>query len=527
MKRRIFRNQVAAAIAAFIIMTVASCSSNKEKTSTEAYLIPKPVNMTATGGTFALDNKAVISFSGGLPEVEKLAGYLQSILKPATGFSLVLKHVETAPESGIYIGLAGEAKEGDEGYELNISKKLVQLTATTPAGLFHGIQTLRQMFPPEIELKSAQNLKWEIAACSISDHPLYAYRGMMLDVSRHFFKVEDVKKLIDQIAYYKMNALHLHLSDDQGWRIEIKSWPKLTEIGGSTQVGGGKGGFYTQEEYSDLVKYAAERYITIVPEIDMPGHTNAALASYAELNCDGKATQLYTGIEVGFSSFCTKKDITYKFIDDVVGEIAALTPGPWFHIGGDESHSTKKEDYIPFVNKVQDIVANHQKQIIGWDDISIGTLKPNTIAQYWSNAGNAKNAVGQGAKLIMSPAKKAYLDMQYDKDTKLGLHWAAYIEVDSAYIWDPATLVPGITRENILGIESPLWAETLTTLDEIEYMVFPRLPGYAEIGWTEPSHRNWEEYKVRLAEHGDRFKAMGIDYYPSSKVPWKTVEKAK
>jgi hexosaminidase len=453
-------------------------------------------------------------------EAEKLAGYLQMKLKPATGFNLDLQQAQAAPETGIYIALSGEKNDGDESYKLDVSKKLVKLTAGTPAGLFHGIQTLRQMFPPEVELTSVQERKWEIPARSISDKPLYSYRGMMLDVSRHFFSVEDVKRLIDQISYYKMNVLHLHLSDDQGWRIEIKSWPKLTEVGGSTQVGGGKGGFYTQEEYSDIVKYAAERYVTIVPEIDMPGHTNAALASYPELNCNDKATELYTGTEVGFSSLCTKKEITYKFIDDVVKEIAALTPGPWFHIGGDESHSTKREDYIPFINRVQEIVVKNGKQIIGWDDISIGTLKPNTTAQYWANAENAKNAVSQGAKLIISPAAKAYLDMQYDKNTKLGLHWAAYIEVDSAYNWDPARLVPGITRENILGVEAPLWAETITNMDEIEYMVFPRLPGYAEIGWTEPLQRNWDEYKLRLAEHGARFKAMGIDYYQSAKVPW-------
>jgi hexosaminidase len=333
--------------------------------------------------------------------------------------------------------------------------------------------------------------------------------------------VEFVKKFIDTMAMHKFNTLQLHLTDDQGWRIEIKSWPKLTEIGGSTQVGGGKGGFYTQEQYSDLVKYAADRFITIVPEIDMPGHTNAALASYPELNCNGKATELYTGTEVGFSTFCTKKDITYKFIDDVVREISELTPGPWFHMGGDESHATKKEDYIPFVNKVQDIVISHNKQVIGWDEISLGTIRPNSSAQFWANAENAKNAVSQGAKLIMSPAAKAYLDMQYDKSTKLGLHWAAYIEVDSAYNWDPANLVPGITKDNILGVESPLWTETITNLDEIEYMVFPRLPGYAEIGWTDPSQRNWDEYKERLANHGPRFSALGIDYYPSSLVPWK------
>jgi hexosaminidase len=226
------------------------------------------------------------------------------------------------------------------------------------------------------------------------------------------------------------------------------------------------------------------------------------------------------GTNVGFSTLCTKKDVTYKFIDDVVREISELTDGPYFHIGGDESHSTKREDYIPFINRVQEIVLSHNKKIIGWDDISIATLKPNTVAQHWANIENAKQAVEQGAKLIMSPATKTYLDMQYDSTSRLGLHWAAYVEVDSSYIWDPATLVPGITKENILGIEAPLWTETITNMDDIEYMVFPRLPGLAEIGWTSSSMRNWNEYKTRLAMHGERFKAMGIDFYQSKLVRW-------
>ena len=194
------------------------------------------------------------------------------------------------------------------------------------------------------------------------------------------------------------------------------------------------------------------------------------------------------------------KEITYKFVDDVVRELAALTPGPYIHIGGDESHVTKKEDYIPFIEKVQDIVLAHGKKVLGWDEISLSKLKPTSVAQFWANAENATRAVGQGAKVLMSPAAKAYLDMQYDKTTKLGLHWAAYIEVDKAYNWDPATLVPGIEKENILGVEAPLWSETITNMDEIEYMVFPRLPGIAEIGWTASPARNWDEYKVKARQ---------------------------
>jgi len=215
-----------------------------------------------------------------------------------------------------------------------------------------------------------------------------------------------------------------------------------------------------------------------------------------------------------------KKEVTYKFIDDVVREIVALTPGPYFHIGGDESHATKHDDYILFVEKVQNIVKSHGKTVIGWDEIATTKLIEGSVAQFWSKAANATLAVEQGAKVLFSPATRTYLDMQYDSTTKLGLHWAAYIEVDEAYKWDPATLVPGITKDQILGIEAPLWSETITNMDEIEYMVFPRLAGIAEIGWTPSEKRDWNEYKIRLGQHGERFKAMEIDYYPSKLVPW-------
>jgi hexosaminidase len=201
-----------------------------------------------------------------------------------------------------------------------------------------------------------------------------------------------------------------------------------------------------------------------------------------------------------------------------------MTPGPYFHIGGDESHATKVEDYIPFINKVQEIVALHGKQVLGWDEIALSTLKPNSVAQHWANISNAQKAVSQGAKILMSPAIKAYLDMQYDSTSPLGLHWAAYIEVDDAYNWDPATLVPGLGKENIIGVEAALWSETVKNLDEIEYMVFPRLPGYAEIGWTPASMRSWDEYKLRLAMHDKYFKTMGINYYKSKRVPWAETE---
>jgi hexosaminidase len=507
----------------FLLSTTIDSSLLAQSKSTLENLIPKPVSVTAGNGTFTVGNETGIYVEGDTPQLIQAAQSLADKLKPATGFALPVSSLKGDYKTGnIYLALnANDTELGDEGYALSISKEFIKVTANKPAGIFYAIQTIRQLLPAKVELSTPQQGPWEVPACTIRDYPTYGFRGSMLDVARHFFSVEDVKRYIDLISFYKMNILHLHLSDDQGWRIEIKAWPDLTTKGGSSEVGGGKGGFYTQEQYKDLVRYAMDKFVTVIPEIDMPGHTNAALASYAELNCNDSATKLYSGVEVGFSTLCTKKDITYKFVDDVIKELSKITPGQWIHIGGDESHATAKEDYIPFENRVQQIVKAHGKQVIGWDEIALSTIQPGSVAQYWADAGNSLNAVKQGAKIIMSPATRTYLDMKYNRATKLGQHWAAYIELDSAYDWNPASLVKDITKENILGIEAPLWTETITNMDEIEYMVFPRLIGIAEIAWSPSTGRNWEEYKMRLAEQASRMKAMKIDFYQSKLVPWK------
>ena len=486
-------------------------------------LIPKPVSVISAAGNFTLTTKSTIIISDQRTELKHIGTYLAGKLSPATGFGMAVKtSAEKQSAGNIYLSIGSkDNKLGDEGYQISIKGGLINLTANKPAGLFNGIQTLRQLFPAKIESSSPQAGPWQIPAGTIRDYPEYSYRGAMLDVARHFFQVNDVKRYIDLIAIYKLNVLHLHLSDDQGWRIEIKKWPKLTSIGGSSQVGGEKGGFYTQEQYSDIVKYAAERNILIIPEIDMPGHTNACLASYPELNCNGKATELYSGTEVGFTSLCTSKELTYQFISDVFGELAAITPGPYLHIGGDESHVTKLEDYIPFVNRVQEIVGKLGKKVIGWDEIALSTLRPNSCVQYWAKGENAALGVKQGAKVLMSPAANAYLDMKYDSTSLLGLFWAGFIEVDKSYNWDPATLVPGVSKENILGVEAPVWTETITNMKELEQMVFPRIIGIADLAWRSSASGNWNEYKVRLGNQAERLKTLNINYYQSKLVPWK------
>jgi hexosaminidase len=511
----------------------------------EAGLIPLPQEVSNGSGTFEVTAETGIRLIGTSEKLTSIGDFLANSLRPATGFALPV-----SKDSGeITLELTGSGPS--EAYELEISDAGIRITAAGEAGLFYGVQTLIQLFPADIAQATVQSRDWVLPQGKVSDAPDFAYRGSMLDVARHFISKEDVKFYIDQMASMKLNYLHLHLTDDQGWRIEIKSWPKLTEIGGSSEVGGGKGGFYTQEEYKELVAYAAERYITIVPEIDMPGHTNSALASYAELNpgvnlpvgqgldslnkkpldyqlplTAPQASQMYTGIEVGWSTFAPQLEVTYAFVDSVVREISELSPGPYFHIGGDESHVTEKDDYVYFVERVQDIVSKYGKTSMGWDEVATAKLLPGNVAQFWAKEENAILAKNQGNKVLLSPAKKAYLDMQYDSLSRIGLHWAAYIELDSAYLWDPSTYVKGLSKEDILGVEAPLWSETVTNREDINYLAFPRLAALAEVAWTTKEKRSWEGFASRIPVQGDRWTIQGVDFYKSPKVTWETKKKS-
>ncbi|WP_419214262.1 beta-N-acetylhexosaminidase [Maribacter sp. X9] len=484
-------------------------------------LIPKPTKTVPTNSAFALDQFTAIYTSKNATGFAAVGTFLADKLKAKLNLTLpVNTEGQNTVERVIYINQSDSTElNSPEAYQLYINQDSIIINANTAEGAFRGIQTLRQLVPEVSNDTLAPQKIWPVPSGKITDNPNFAYRGAMLDVARHFFSVDDVKKYIDLLAYYKINVLHLHLSDDQGWRIEIKSWPKLTEVGGSTEVGGESGGFYSQEEYKDIVNYATERYMTIIPEIDMPGHTNAASVSYPFLNGNGKKPELYEGTHVGFSTFDTHKDTVYAFIDDVVRELSAITPGPYFHVGGDESHVTKKHDYIYFINKVEKIVQKHGKKMIGWDEVAIADVDSTTISQWWASEENAKKAVEKGMKVIVSPAKKAYLDMEYDTLSKFGLHWAGYIPVDTAYVWSPEDY--GIPIENILGVEAPLWSETISNIDELEYLAFPRIIGYSELSWSLPENRNWDEYKVRLADQAPFLDRMDVKYYPSPLIDWK------
>jgi hexosaminidase len=478
-----------------------------------ACLIPKPTSLVSTNGDFTISPDSKILTNIVDEEAVGIAKLLSTHLQQASNYKLAISDVNLDQGPGnIQLVLNGDTSLGEEGYELSISADSVLLSANCAAGLFYGVQSLRQLLPTRpSEIVNLPGL-------SIRDTPRFIWRGVMLDVARHFFGVEDVKRYIDLISHYKINRLHLHLSDDQGWRMEIKSWPKLTEVGGSTQVGGGSGGYYTQKQYKEIVDYALSRYVIIVPEIDTPGHTNAALASYAELNSSEEAPALYEGTQVGFSTLWINSEITYQFLDAAIGELATLTPGPYIHIGGDEARSTPEEDYKKFIKRMQEIVISHGKTPIGWSEIGEAQLLPGTITQFWISAGY-ENARRQGTKIILSPANKIYLDMKYDESTPLGLNWAGLISVKDAYDWEPSAYIEGLEESDILGLEAPLWTETIRTMKDIEYMTFPRLLGMAELAWSLKG-QSWEEYKSRLAAHGKRMEAMGINFFKSPDVDW-------
>ncbi|HUH12385.1 MAG TPA: family 20 glycosylhydrolase, partial [Longimicrobiales bacterium] len=489
-------------------------------------LVPVPASVRALDGEpLVLDTGAVIAVAPGSEEAARIGRQLADLIGTtvqSTPRVLTADHPDAA-RAAIVLALdpAAAARFGAEGYALRVGAAGARIDAAEPAGLFYGTQTFRQLRPARVEYTAALPRRLSVPEVAVEDAPRFGWRGAMLDVSRHFFGVADVKRFIDLLALHKLNRLHLHLSDDQGWRIEIPGWPRLTEHGGSSQVGGRGGGFYTSEDYAEIVRYAAERYITVVPEIDMPGHTNAALSSYPEqLTCDGVAPPLYTGTRVGFSALCDHEP-TYAFVDAVVGHLATLTPGPWIHLGGDEVEEMTQEEYNRFVERVQAIVERHGKRMVGWQEIAAARLSPATMVQHWRGSGEALAGTGAG-RFILSPASRIDLDMRYHPGTPIGLTWAGVNPLRDAYEWEPAELIEGLDPAAIAGLEAPLWTETVGTLSDIEFLAFPRLAAMAELAWSPADATEWKDFRRRLAAHGLRLTALGVNFYRSPEVDWES-----
>jgi hexosaminidase len=497
--------------------TLIGCSPPADETPVaDLPLIPRPNSVTGTTAESHLTSGTRIVAESELAAEGEL---LAAVLRRSTGYPIPVV-TEGPTQDDIVLAIdASLLHLGDEGYRVEVGVEAVQIVAPTPAGVFYGCQTLRQLLPPAIESPTeVTGVDWPLPQVTIEDRPRFGWRGVMLDVARHFFSVDEVKGLIDSAAHYKLNRFHLHLTDDQGWRIEIQSWPELALIGGASEVGGGEGGYYTQADYADIVSYAAARHVTVVPEIDMPGHCNAALASYGELNESGVPADPYTGAEVGFSALWLDGEHTLPFVADVLGELAALTPGEYLHIGGDEAFQTTDEDYAAFIAQVQAIVGEQGKTMIGWEEIGKAPLTSPVVAQWWRDEALVGAAAAQGAVVIASPATHAYLDMIYDLDSHVGTMWAGATSVEDGYSWDP--LDAGLADGQLMGVEAPLWTETVDLLEDVEFLVFPRLLGHAEIGWSDREGRSWDEYRDRLAHHGQRLDRWGVNFYRSPEVDW-------
>jgi hexosaminidase len=485
-----------------------------------AGLLPQCASVTPADGVFQLGPSTVIAIDAGDPSLAAVAEALAAALRPATGYALPISTAAGSDASRIRLSTAGaDPSIGEEGYTLVATPDAVEITARSAAGAFYGVQTLRQLLPVAIESNQQSEGPFLVAAGTIVDRPRYAHRGVMLDVARHFFSVDDVKRLIDLVARYKINRLHLHLSDDQGFRIAIDSWPDLARIGGATQVGGGAGGYYTQEQYRDLVAFAAERFMTVIPEIDMPGHCNAALNAYASLNCDGVAPPPYTDTSVGVSTLCVGDPDTARFVDDVIREMAALTPGDLVHVGGDESFKTAPADYVQFIQAAEQSVISRGKRMAGWEEVSKAGISASAVIQLWLGS-LAAGRVAPGTQIILSPARRAYLDMKYDPATPVGQSWIGYVDVDQAYDWDPDTEFPLPPGAEVIGVEAALWTETVATVAQMDLMIFPRAIGHAELGWSPAATHDWENYRRRLAAHAPRLDALGVAFYRSTVVDW-------
>ena len=492
-------------------------------------IVPAPVSATFNlTDAFTVDTltTTVTVDSGATPEVRRLSRLVARMIERDTAPAMRrLRRGQQPDTNTIYLRIDSTIAGGDEAYTVAVTRERVTLAARTHEGLFRAVQTLRQLFPYQVEHPDLLGRRLRLPGVRIEDAPRFTWRGSMVDVSRHFLAVEDVKRHIDLMALYKLNRLHLHLSDDQGWRLEIRKHPRLTRIGARTQVGRQPpvaGGFYTQAQFRDLVRYARERYVMIIPEFDMPGHTNAALASIPSLNCDRKSPPPYTGIKVGFSAVCAEREATYRWVNDVVREVAAISPSPYIHLGGDEVEKIPHPQYIKFVERIEKIVQRHGKRMIGWGEIAPAKLDTTTIVQLWRGSGRDSTAMhaARGGKVLMSPGPKMYIDMKHDTSMALGLRWAGLVTLRTAYDWDPATYQPGVTEASIVGVEAPLWSETLVKYADFEFMAFPRLLAVAEVGWTPQALRDWEDFRLRLVPQGQRLQALGVNFHRSPQVDW-------
>ncbi len=525
-------------------------------------IIPQPVSLEKQRGSFILPEQLTIH-TGKNAEVKKIGTRLAERITATMGYKVVLNENTDPATDGISLALTSNKSIPKEGYRLDVKTTHIILEAAEPAGIFYGVQTLLQLLPKEIESKSKiEKNKWEIPAVNITDHPRFGWRGLMLDVSRHFFTKEQVKEFIDDMVIYKFNLLHWHLTDDQGWRIEIKSLPKLTSVGAwrvdktgtfntfskpATNEPKTYGGFYTQEDIREVVQYAKEQYVNILPEIDVPGHSLAAIAAYPELSCTPGTYAVNSGepfmdwshghppIALVDNTLCPANEKVYEFMDKVFTEVAQLFPFEYIHMGGDETarnfwkksaaikalmkkENLKNQDEVQsyFVKRMGKIIGSKGKKMIGWDEILQGGLAPGAAVMSWRGMKGGIEAAKMGHEVVMTPTDFVYIDyMQGDRVIEPPVY--ATLRLKKAYQFEP---VPeGVNPSLIKGGQANLWTEQVYNMRHAQYMTWPRSFAIAEALWSPKEKRNWNDFVPRVEKHFERFDAAQMNYAPSMYDP--------
>jgi len=529
------------------LLCAAVLAALSQPASADVHIIPRPASVEVGKGQFRLNEDTRIAFEADWPEAKQLAAYLQSVLQPATGYALPASPADEADAPDNAIVLARLARDaGAEAYELVVNSDGIRIAASQAAGLFYGIQTLRQLLPPAIlGDKLVESASWDVACVVIEDQPRFAWRGMLLDVSRHFMSMETLKKCIDTLALHKMNSFQLHLTDDQGWRVEIKKYPKLTEVGAwreETVIGHAAkkpvkfdgqrhGGFYTQDDIRELVAYAQERFVNIVPEIEMPGHAQAAIAAYPELGNTGETLPVHTTWGVNENIF-NAEESTILFLQDVLEEVLDLFPSVYIHIGGDEAVKKqwklsptaqarikelglKDEHELQsyFIRRMDAFLTERGRRLVGWDEILAGGLAKGAPVMSWRGVRGGVAAARAGHDVVTAPNTYTYFDYyQGDPDSE-PLAIGGNLSLERVYKFRPIRLTFSEEEAaHILGVQGQLWTEYIATADYLEYMAWPRMCALAEIAWTPKDRREYADFRQRLDTHTKRLDAMKVNY---------------
>ncbi len=526
----------------------------------EINVIPRPVETTRNNGSFLLTKSTVIIANSAVKhDADMLNFYLQKLY----GFTLAVKNISPYENIKNVISLGIKYPEGmkPDQYNLNVTENNISIMAINNEALFYGIQTLLQLIPAEVN-PATDKVAFSIPAVSIKDYPRFQYRGMHLDAGRHFFGPEEIKKYIDYLAYHKFNRFHWHLTEDQGWRIEIKKYPRLTSVGAwrnGTIIGHYPGtgndslhygGFYTQKEVKEIVKYAADRYITIIPEIEMPGHSSAAIAAYPQLSCfpdqataikantpwagprTGKQVQQTWGV---FPDVYCPSDYTFKFLENVLDEVMVLFPSKYIHIGGDEcpkdywkrsafcqklikEKHLKNEEGLQsyFIGRIEKYLNSKGRSIIGWDEILEGGLAPNATVMSWRGESGGIAAAKEHHDVIMTPGQYCYFDHSQTRNED-SVTIGGYLPVDSVYSYEPVPReLDSSEAKYVLGAQGNVWTEYIGNESKLEYMIFPRMSALSEVLWTPKNRRSLDDFRERLTDMVKRYQMWGANYFKSN-----------